>query len=141
MAKLNRKKEEAGITIIALGSNDARIMTSHPSEYGAWSYAAALIEAIKQAQTHSTCVFIVNVADHWTAASPANVAAVNQAIDGATAYSELNKVFKIDWASHSAGHESWFAKPGDVHHSAAGARYYADLITRGVDQRIRAGLC
>jgi len=83
----------------------------------------------------------VNVADHWTAASPANVAAVNQAIDGATAYSELNKVFKIDWASHSAGHESWFAKPGDVHHSAAGARYYADLITRGVDQRIRAGLC
>lgn len=129
------------ITVIALGSNDARIMTSSPGSYGAWSHAAVLADAINQAKTQSTCVFLVNVADHWDAASSANVAAVNRNIDGATAYAWANKVFKIDWAAYSAGQESWFAAPGDIHHSPAGKLYYADLIARMVVEKIRAGLC
>lgn len=133
---------KAGITIIALGSNDARIMTHHRVAYAPLAYVAALIEAIDQAKTHSTCVFLVNVADHWGAvATSPNIGFVNQSIDGATAYSWANKVFKIDWASYSAGQDSWFAAPDDIHHSPAGELYYADFITRAVDERIRAGLC
>lgn len=129
------------ITVIALGSNDARIMTSNPGSYSSWSHAATLIEAINQAKTHSTCVFLVNVANHWSSASSANIATVNLNIDGATAYSWVNKVFKIDWASYSAGQESWFAAPGDIHHSPVGKLYYAELIARIVNEKIRAGLC
>jgi len=129
------------ITVVALGSNDARIMTSSPSTYGAREHAAALGEAIVQAKSRSTCVFLVNVANHWDLASSASVAAVNNNIDRATRGTGGRKVYKIDWAAHSAGHESWFAGPRDIHHSAEGKLHYAELINRSIRDKINAGLC
>jgi hypothetical protein len=48
---------------------------------------------------------------------------------------------KIDWAAHSAGQESWFAGPQDIHHSVEGKWHYAEFINRGIHDKIKAGLC
>jgi|GEM_PF-3236561 len=129
------------ITVVALGSNDARIMTSNPATYGPSEHAAALGEAIVQAKSRSTCVFLVNVANHWELASSASVVAVNNNINRATRGTGGRKVYTIDWAAHSAGQESWFAGPRDIHHSTEGKWHYADLINRSIRDKINAGLC
>lgn len=127
----------ARITVIALGTNDVRIMAGVPDQYDRGDHAAALATAIRQARTSSTCVFLVNPADHSGPSLSDEVAAVDQNIRAAA----VGQVFRVDWKGHSAGHEDWFAGPGDPHHSAAGRLKYADLIHRSVRDRIEAGQC
>lgn len=127
----------ARITVIALGTNDVRIMDAYPAQYGPAQHGAALREAIRQARTSSTCVFLVNPADHSGPERSAEVAAVDANIVAAS----TGRVFRIDWKGYSAGHEDWFAAAGDPHHSPMGRLLYADLIHRGVRDRIQAGQC
>jgi lysophospholipase L1-like esterase len=127
----------AKITVIALGTNDVRLMADAPSQYTRSQHAAALATAIQQAKTSSTCVFLVNPADHAGPSRSDEVAAVDQNITAATG----GKVFRIDWKGYSAGHEDWFAGTNDPHHSQAGRLLYADLIHRSVLDQIQAGRC
>jgi hypothetical protein len=127
----------ARITVIALGTNDVRIMAAYPAQYGRAQHAAALATAIRQARTSSTCVFLVNPADHSGADRSDEVAAVDQNIAAAAA----GRVFRVDWKGYSAGHEDWFAQAGDPHHSPAGRLSYVDLIHRSVRDRIQSGQC
>jgi hypothetical protein len=127
----------ARITVIALGTNDVRIMDAYPGQYGRAQHAAALREAIRQARTSSTCVFLVNPADHSGPERSAEVAVVDQNIVAAA----TGRVFRVDWKGYSAGHEDWFVAAGDPHHSQVGRLLYADLIHRSVRDRIQSGQC
>jgi hypothetical protein len=127
----------ARITVIALGTNDVRIMADVPAQYGRGQHAAALATAIRQARTSSTCVFLVNPADHSGPSRSDEVAAVDQNIAAAA----VGSVFRVDWRGYSAGHEDWFVAAGDPHHSPVGRLMYADLIHRSVRDRITAGQC
>ena len=127
----------ARITVIALGTNDVRIMADVPAQYGRGQHAAALATAIRQARTSSTCVFLVNPADHSGPSRSDEVAAVDQNIAAAA----VGRVFRIDWKGYAAGHEDWFVTAGDPHHSQVGRLMYADLIHRSVRDRIAAGQC
>lgn len=128
---------DARITVIALGTNDVRIMAAHPDVYGRSQHAAALATAIRQARTRSTCVFLVNPADHSGPALSDEVAVVDRNIVAAA----TGRVFRIDWKGYSAGHDDWFAGANDPHHSQAGRLIYADLIHRSVLTRIQSGQC
>lgn len=127
----------ARITVIALGTNDVRIMADVPGQYGPRQHATALATAIQQARASSTCVFLVNPADHSGAERSDEVAAVDRNIVAATGGS----VFRVDWKGCSAGHEDWFSGPDDPHHSPVGWLRYADLLHRSVRDRIEAGQC
>jgi hypothetical protein len=127
----------ARITVIALGTNDVRIMADTPGQYGRSQHAAALATAVQQARTSSVCVFLVNPADHSGPSRSDEVAAVDQNIAAASG----GRVFRVDWKGHSAGHEDWFAGADDPHHSAVGRLRYADLIHRSVLDQIQAGQC
>lgn len=127
----------ARITVIALGTNDVRIMAGYPAQYGRSQHAAALARAVQQARTSSVCVFLVNAADHSGPDRSDEVTAVDENIDAAS----VGRVFRVDWKGHSAGHEDWFVEAGNPHHSPAGRLMYADLIHREVRDRIEAGLC
>lgn len=127
----------ARITVIALGTNDVRLMADAPGQYGPSQHAAALATAIQQARASSVCVFLVNPADHSGPSRSDEVAAVDQNITAASG----GTVFRVDWKGYSAGHEDWFAGPDDPHHSQMGRLLYADLIHRSVLDRIQAGQC
>jgi hypothetical protein len=127
----------ARITVIALGTNDVRIMAGVPDQYDRSDHAAALATAIRQAGTSSTCVFLVNPADHSGPSHSDEVAAVDQNIRTAS----VGRVFRVDWKGYSAGHEDWFDGADNPHHSTVGRLMYADLIHRSVRDRIEAGQC
>lgn len=127
----------ARITVIALATNDVRIMAGYPSLYGRTEHATALATAIRQARTSSTCVFLVNAANHSGAASADEVTVVDQNITAAA----TGRNFRIDWKGYSAGHEDWFTAAGDPHHTPVGRLMYADLIHRSVHDRITTGQC
>lgn len=127
----------ARITVIALGTNDVRIMADAQGQYGRSQHAAALATAIHQARTSSTCVFLVNPADHSGPSRSDEVTAVDQNITAALG----GKVFRVDWKGYSTGHEDWFAGQDDPHHSPVGRLAYADLIHRSVLDQIQAGQC
>lgn len=127
----------ARITVIALGTNDVRVMAGAPDQYGRSDHAAALATAVQQARTSSVCVFLVNAADHSGPSRSDEVAAVDQNIAAVAG----GRVFRVDWKGYSAGHEDWFAAADDPHHSTVGRLMYADLIHRSVRDRIEEGQC
>lgn len=65
------------ITIVALGSNDARIITASPSQYSSDDNFWKVLDIVNRARAQSNCVLLTTVADHWSAASSASVNAVN----------------------------------------------------------------
>src|SRR6185295_15396712 len=63
----------ARITVIALGSNDARIITGERGQDGAYTtdeFAGQAQIAVSAALSHSQCAVLVNVANHWSIAAP-----------------------------------------------------------------------
>lgn len=127
------------ITIIALGSNDARIMTGSPSQYSSTDQFWKVLDAVNKAKVYSKCVLLTTVANHWSAASTANVNAVNNNI--AWADNNVAGVYVADWHGYSAGHSDWFASPTDIHHSAAGKLKYAEYIGNVTKLLIASGQC
>lgn len=127
------------ITILALGSNDARIMTSNPGQYTSTDHFWKLLDAINKAKAQSRCVVLTTVPNRWNLTSTASVNAVNANINWAD--NNVAGVYVADWAGYSAGHPDWFAAPGDIHHSAAGKLYYANYLGNVTKLLAASGQC
>jgi hypothetical protein len=128
------------ITVVALGSNDARIITSERGQTGGYTvaeYAHQVDVAVKAALANSRCVVLVNVANHWDVAARDIVDQVNFVLGCAATGNP--KVRVVDWNSFSAPHPEWFASPTDIHHSDAGKNAYRDFITSAVGAAMAAG--
>lgn len=127
------------VTVLALGSNDARIMTAEAGNqygYSFQEFGQQLSEAISDARTHSRCVVLVGIAP-WSLASPQIVNDVNALM--AWAGSSDWRIEFADWRSHSSGHPEWFVAPGDVHHTPAGAVAYRDFINNWIASMLGRG--
>ena len=127
------------ITIVALGSNDARILTASPSQYSADDNFWKVLDIVNRTRAQSRCVLLTTVADHWSAASSASVNAVN----GNMHWADLNMsgVYIADWRNYSAGHADWFNGPTDIHHSNVGKLQYAAYIGNVMKLLIASGQC
>ncbi|HVL02502.1 MAG TPA: GDSL-type esterase/lipase family protein [Dongiaceae bacterium] len=121
------------ITVLALGSNDVRILEAEQNIGGGYRIADfnwAMDSTIDSALATSSCVFITNVAGNVQPVYVDDVQAVNQAI--AAKIASRTNVYLIDWNGHSAGHLEWFNGVGDVHHSVAGQAAYMDFIANNI---------
>jgi hypothetical protein len=127
------------ITVLALGSNDARIITRERGQagYTVDELAHQTDIAVTDALASSQCVLLINVANHWDAAAPDIVDQVNGVLR--CAGTGNSRVRTFDWNSFSASHPEWFASPTDVHLSDAGQAAYRDFITNAVGAAIATG--
>ncbi len=128
------------ITVVALGSNDARLITQERGQTGGYTVAELAHQidvAIASGLSHSTCVVLINVANHWDIAAPAIVDEVNDVI-GCAAIGKA-RVRAADWNSFSASHPEWFLSPTDIHHSDAGKTIYRDFIVNAVGAALASG--
>jgi hypothetical protein len=130
----------ARVTVIALGSNDARIITGERDEMGGYTldeFAQQAELAVSSGLSHSQCVVLVNVANHWSIAAPDIVDEINATL------SELGtgdpRVRTVDWNTFSAPHPEWFIAPTDIHHSEAGEIAYRDFINNAVAAAMATG--
>jgi hypothetical protein len=130
---------DVGVTVLALGSNDARIITRERTQRGGYSideFAHQLHVAVMTARARSRCVVLVNMANHWDAAAPEVVDQVNAVLGCEN--TATTRVRIADWASASAPHPEWFASPTDIHHSEAGKLAYRDFLRDAVDAAIKS---
>lgn len=130
----------ARVTVIALGSNDARIITGELDEatgYTLDEFAQQAQIAVTSGLAHSQCVVLVNVANHWSLAAPDVVNEINAAL-GALGTGDP-RVRTVDWNAFSSPHPEWFAAPTDIHHSEAGKIAYRDFINNAVAAAMAAG--
>lgn len=128
------------ITVLALGSNDARIITSEAGQatgYTVEEFAHQVGVAVDTALAHSQCVILVNVANHWNMVTLEIANQVNDVIRCAATGNP--RVRAVDWNSASVARPEWFASPTDIHHSEAGKTAYRDFITNAVGAAITAG--
>jgi hypothetical protein len=131
------------LTVIALGSDDARILTTDgdrgDARYTSTDYRGQLDKAVTIALDNCKCVVLVNVADHWSnVASSLDIAAINKEIAEAVA-AEPAKVRLADWKTHSAGKESWFNSPGDIYHTPAGRSAYQGFLVSAINLALNNG--
>lgn len=128
------------VTVVALGSNDARIITGELGTMDGYTieeYRGQAELAVSSALSHSRCVVLVNVANHWELAAPAVVDDIN-AILGELGTGDP-RVQLADWNAHSAPHPEWFAAPNDIHHSAQGKLAYLAFLNEAVASAFRSG--
>lgn len=128
------------VTVLALGSNDARIMAAEAGNqygYNFQEFGQQLSKAIQDARAHSQCVLLVGVA-RWPDAVPAQLLSDVNALMAWTASSDWRISF-ADWRSHSAGHPEWFVSPGNVHHTEAGEAAYRDYINNWLASMLGGG--
>lgn len=128
------------ITVIALGSNDARIITGERGQDGAYTldeFDGQAELAVSSGLSHSQCVVLVNVANHWDVAAPDVVDHINTKLE------ELGtsdaRVRTVDWNSLSANHPEWFISPTDIHHSDVGKTAYRDFLNDAVAAAMASG--
>jgi hypothetical protein len=128
------------ITVIALGSNDARIITGERGQDGAYTLdelAGQAQIAVSAALSHSQCAILVNVANHWSIAAPDVVDQINATITEVA--SGDPRIRTSDWNAFSAPHPEWFASPTDIHHSDAGKIAYRDFINNAIAAAMATG--
>jgi hypothetical protein len=126
------------VTVLALGSNDARLITRERTQAGGYSIgelAHQVDVAIATARARSRCVVLVNVANHWNAAAPEVVDQINAVMRCAS----NARVRVADWASLSASHPEWFTSPTDIHHSEAGKAAYREFLNEAIQAAFDAG--
>tara|TARA_R110002049_G_scaffold44030_11_gene129146 strand:+ start:196 stop:1275 length:1080 start_codon:yes stop_codon:yes gene_type:complete len=138
---------QPAITVIALGSNDARIIAAGMTTengYTAAVHRADLMTAVEVAQSTSQCVLITNVTDNWDVPNfEAAVAAVNANIESVIAEKDRpgsKRVILLDWVGRQQGHPEYYAEDG-LHHSEAGKEAYKTAITDGVRWVQLSGAC
>jgi hypothetical protein len=131
------------LTVLALGSDDARILTTDGgrgcSRYTIGDYRGQLDKAVEVSLASSTCVVLVNVADHWgDVAAASDIAAVNTEIAEVVA-AEPTRVRLADWKTHSAGKEAWFKSAGDIYHTPAGRSAYQSFLVSAINLALNNG--
>jgi hypothetical protein len=129
------------IMVIALGSNDARIIggeVNDPYGYRVNEYKDQAFWGSIAALSQSQCLVLINVADHWSAATTSQIIAeVNVGLDNLDAASD--RIFTFDWDAFSAPHPEWFGHPTDIHHTTAGQAAYRDFINNGIAAAMASG--
>ncbi|MEZ4287364.1 MAG: SGNH/GDSL hydrolase family protein [Polyangiales bacterium] len=130
------------IVIIALGTNDARILTADAgmdSGYTIDEYKASLESIVQHARNNGACVGVVSVSEHeWEDASLDNVQLVNQTMQEVVNRYGTSKVRVFDWNTTSRN-KDWFLASDDIHHNATGRQAYRRLIVDGVGSLIDLG--
>lgn len=131
----------ARLTIGALATNDARIMTSHPGSYSQGQQYAIMSNAVDLTRDRSECVMLVNVRrrNGVPAMSYANAQKVNDNMAWLAASFPGGGVHLANWDAHAAGHDTDWFNPGDVHLSAAGTSAYNAFIASEADRLIDQG--
>lgn len=123
----------ARMTIGALGTNDAIIMTNHPS-YTAQTQYTIMDLAVTETRKYSRCVLLVNVkARNVTAMTAAAAQAVNTNMANLAANFPGGRVFVADW--NAVAQNSWFIN-NDVHMTAAGYLHYSAFIGSRIQHHI-----
>ena len=129
------------IMVIALGSNDARLIhleTADPYGYRVNEYKDQAFWGTMAALAQSQCVVLINVANHWSAqTTSAIVAEVNAGLANLDAASD--DIFTFDWNGFSAGHPEWFVDPTNIHHTPAGQAAYRDFINNAIASAMASG--
>lgn len=129
------------VTVIALGSNDVRLMAAEAGNqygYSFQEFGQQVSEAISDARAHSQCVVLVGVAP-WDDAAPRQLVSDVNSLYAWAASGDWRIEF-ADWNAYSAGHPEWFNAPGrDVHHTAAGATAYRDFINNWIASMLGRG--
>jgi hypothetical protein len=129
------------IMVIALGSNDARLIggeVNDPFGYRVNEYKDQAFSGTVAALSGSQCVVLINVADHWSAVTTsAIIAEVNVGLDNLDAASD--RIFTFDWDAFSAPHPEWFEHPADIHHTDAGKTAYRNFINDAIATAMASG--
>ena len=129
------------VTVVALGSNDARIITGERGQMDGYTleeFRGQAELAVSSGLSHSRCVVLVNVANHWLdAAAPDVIDAINAVLGELGAGGP--QVRTVDWNAFSAPHPEWFASPTDIHHTDAGKQAYNGFINDAVGAAFRSG--
>jgi len=133
----------ARLTIGALATNDARIMTSDPATYTQQAQYNIMANAVGQTRQYSACVMLVNVARRngiW-GVSYASAQTVDNNMVWLAAVQSGGGVYVADWDAYSAPHQAAWFLPGDVHMTAAGIAAYRDFITAQASNLISTKGC
>jgi hypothetical protein len=132
------------LTVVALGTNDARIMTAVPERYAQHQHYEVMRNALRRAREHTRCVLLVNVREREVTGpggmALADAVAVNDNIAWFAATDEERRTFVADWDSHAALQTDWF-QPNDVHLTWAGQVSYASFIADQAEIMIRRRDC
>lgn len=130
----------ARMTIAALGTNDARVLTQYPSSvYNAGAQYTIMNMAVTETRKYSRCVLLVNVkARNVTAMTAASAQVVNTNMANLAASFPGGRVFVADWNAHAQN--SWFI-PNDVHMTAAGYLHYSAFIGSRIQHHIANNGC
>ena len=126
-----------GVAVIALGTNDARLMDAD-ANYKLADYAAALNKGIDGALVDAKCVVVVNTSSRVGQANRVRRQSVNSTI--LSVNKRGGRVLVGDWDAYSAGRADWFS--GDnVHHTAAGSEAYRAFMSNQVVGALNNQLC
>jgi hypothetical protein len=131
---------DARLAIIALGTNDARIMSRWPHLYSQRQQLEVMNNAVREVRRTAECVLLVNVRERDVLGPGGMVAReaqnVNENMWWVAALDPEGRTFVADWNGHAALHDDWF-RAGDVHLTWGGQLEYARFIT-DVAERISA---
>jgi hypothetical protein len=131
----------ARITIGALATNDARLMTQHPGSYSQQQQYNMMQSAVAKTRLHSSCVMLVNVrARSVSGMSAANASKVNDNMAWLAATHPGGRVFVADWNAYSSSQPGWF-KTNDVHLTATGTLKYFEFISNQAEALIAQRGC
>lgn len=135
---------EPRLTVVALGTNDARIMTAVPDLYGPAEHLELMRTSVARTLEHTRCVLLVKVREREVTGpfgmGLADAAAVNANIDVLASSDEQHRTFVADWNTHAALRDDWF-RPNDVHLTWAGQLGYASFIADQAEIMIRRRDC
>lgn len=140
------------ITVLALGANDARIMSQEQPQplaetndngYKLTDFASSVNGAINSALTTSRCVILVDTqltlgADASYPRISSRGGVVNGYLSQVAAGRSDRRVRLANWSAFSSGHRDWFQADG-IHHTAVGQGQYRSFIVTRVSDALKSG--
>lgn len=136
------------VTVLALGTNDGRLIAGNYGGYTQQDFQQSAAKAIDSALAVNSCVVLVDTTTHYyppdVPAYPAQAAGINAYLQsrvqsGGGRVRMAQKDGK-SWDEYSAGRADWFLNNGgDYHHTAAGINEYRGFITDNIKSAYDAG--
>lgn len=129
------------ITVLALGTNDARILTTDKN-YLQSDFEQSAGTAIMQSLAVSRCVVLTTVTTHtgplW---QPFPFLAKANAVNAYLRGRPRDRIFIADWEAASAGHVDWF-QPDQIHPVyGVGTNAYRNTVLGAVRSALASGKC
>ncbi len=134
------------LSIAALGTNDAKLMTEHPTLYTQGNQYDTLSWTVNNTLAHSRCVMLVNIRPRTTLLpylSYDNMVRLNNNLTWKAATSPSGRVFVADWNAHvtSLGGPAGIYIPNDTHMTPEGRLIYAAFISSRAQNLINNHNC